>query len=81
MTAEREKERQFYISQIFNAQEDERQHIPRELQDETLHPFYVFLNYAHPPLLQDTIQLRFAVSTTLLFIMLDYVHTLKQRMA
>lgn len=52
MTAEQEKERQFYISQIFNAQEDERQHITRELHDETLHPFYVFLNYAHPPLLQ-----------------------------
>jgi signal transduction histidine kinase len=46
VTAEREVERQEYMSQIFRAQEDERQRIARELHDDTLQTLLVIATRA-----------------------------------
>jgi two-component system sensor histidine kinase DegS len=43
---EREAERQAYMSQIFKAQEDERQHIARELHDDTVQKLLAIANRA-----------------------------------
>jgi len=42
--SEREAERQSYVSQILQAQEDERQRIARELHDDTLHSLLIIAN-------------------------------------
>ncbi len=44
--AEREKERQIYMSQIFKAQEDERQRIAQELHDDATQELLVIANRA-----------------------------------
>ena len=44
--AERENERQLYMSQIFKAQEDERQRIAQELHDDTIQELLVIVNNA-----------------------------------
>jgi len=46
MLASREAERQVYMSQIFKAQEDERQRIAQELHDDTLQTLLVIANRA-----------------------------------
>jgi signal transduction histidine kinase len=46
MLAAREAERQVYMSQIFKAQEDERQRIAQELHDDTLQTLLVIANRA-----------------------------------
>jgi two-component system sensor histidine kinase DegS len=44
--AEREEERQFYVSQVFKTQEDERQRIARELHDDITQNLLVIANRA-----------------------------------
>jgi signal transduction histidine kinase len=44
--AEREQERQFYVSQVFKTQEDERQRIARELHDDITQNLLVIANRA-----------------------------------
>jgi len=46
ISAEREKERQVYMAQIFKAQENERQHIAQELHDGTIQELIVVANRA-----------------------------------
>lgn len=45
--AEREQERQIYMSEIFQAQEDERRRIAQELHDDTTQELLVVANHAH----------------------------------
>jgi two-component system, NarL family, sensor histidine kinase DegS len=44
VSIERERERQEYIARIFDAQEDERKRIARELHDDTIHSLLVIAN-------------------------------------
>lgn len=53
---EREAERQFYMSQVFKAQEDERQRIARELHDGTTQNLLVVANRAQSLLAEDNLK-------------------------
>ncbi len=54
--AERETERQTYMSQIFRAQEDERQRIAQELHDDTTQTLLVIANRAQSLVSDDAIK-------------------------
>ena len=56
IAAEREAQRRVYLSQVFSAQEDERQRIARELHDDTTQSLLVIANRAQSLLADDRCQ-------------------------
>ena len=56
IAAEREAQRRVYLSQVFSAQEDERQRIARELHDDTTQSLLVIANRAQSLLADDSCQ-------------------------